>query len=635
MQQSGTFTVVTALTAGIIGQTLARHLRFPAIIALLGIGIVIGPDGLHWIDPSQLGHLLPILVGFAVAIILFEGGLQLEVRRLRQQASVIRRLISLGAILTALMAAALTHWVMGWTWQISLLFGTLVIVTGPTVVTPLLRRVKVSRRLNTILEAEGVLIDPVGAIIAVASLDFIIGTRASDALFDTVMFLMATLSFGVLAGLLGGFLIGFSLKSEKLVPRELENIFTLAVVVFLFEVSNQFLQESGIMAVTVAGIVVGNMKLPAGMRIIHFKEQLTTMLIGFLFVLLAADIRLSNVWGLGWPALALVVGLMFVVRPINVFICAHGSRLNWREKLFMSWLAPRGIVAAAVASLFAFDLNRAGIGGGEQMRSLVFMVIAITVVLQGLTAGVVASILGVRRKNNWGFVLVGANELARVLSRILAQNQEEIVHIDSNSANCSAASTEGFRVIYGNGLEESVLIRAGIDLRRSIIAATPNNDINIMVLKRIKELDQSLRVAIASQQGSQLEEKMVKSMEARTLFGCRADFNLWLHRLSQDTAKLWLLSYAGTNKLEITASTVAEGPQNDRTILFLAAKRNGYFEPVFDGIELSKNHEVYILVYVGCDEDELLTWLDKHHLERKIVLLPRELKNDVELKSSH
>ncbi len=635
MLNTGTFTVVVALTAGIIGQTLARHLKVPAIILLLCIGVGIGPDGLAIIDPSRLGQLLPILVGFAVAVILFEGGLQLEWRRLRKQASVIQRLISSGAIITALIAGAFTFQLMGWNWQLCLLFGTLVIVTGPTVVTPLLRRIKVSRRLNTILEAEGVLIDPVGAIIAVAALDFVISSQANVAIIESLGFLLKTLSFGVVAGTIGGLLIGFALKSEKLVPREMESIFTLAIVVFLFEISNQILHESGIMAVTVAGVIVGNMKLAAGHRIVHFKEQLTLMLIGFLFVLLAADMRIETVMSLGWPGFLVVASIMFVVRPINVFISARGSRLNWREKLFMSWLAPRGIVAAAVASLFAFDLNRAGIAGGDEMRALVFLVIATTVILQGLTAGPVATILQVRRKLNWGYILIGANELARTLGRILSLNQEEIVVIDANTASCSAASEEGFRVIYGNALEESVMIRAGIDLRRSIIAVTPNNDINLMALKRIKDLDNNLRVAIATQKNSQIEEKVVKSMEARTLFGCRIDFNLWLHRLSQDTVELWKLKYIAETKLQISVDTIAEGPQNDRSVLFLAANRHRFFEPVFDGMEISKDHELYALVYTGRELDELLNWFETNTIEVIDRQRPKDVTVQTSLTSQH
>ena len=635
MVNTGTFTVVVALAAGIIGQTLARHLKLPAIILLLCIGVGIGPDGLSIIDPSKLGQLLPILVGFAVAIILFEGGLQLEMRRLRQQATVIQRLISSGAILTAILSGLFTFKLMGWNWQLSLLFGTLVIVTGPTVVTPLLRRIKVSRRLNTILEAEGVLIDPVGAIIAVAALDFVISSQANVAILESFGFLFKTLAFGIVAGTIGGFVIGLSLKSEKLVPREMESIFTLAIVVFLFEVSNQILHESGIMAVTVAGVIVGNMKLAAGHRIVHFKEQLTLMLIGFLFVLLAADMRIATVMSLGFEGFLVVATIMFVVRPINVFISSRGSRLNWREKLFMSWLAPRGIVAAAVASLFAFDLNRAGIPGGDEMRALVFLVIASTVILQGLTAGPIATLLQVRRKLNWGYILVGANELARTLGRILSLNREEIVMIDANTASCSAATDEGFRVIYGNALEESVLIRAGIDLRRSIIAVTPNNDINLMALKRIKDLDNNIRVAIATQKNSQIEEKVVKSMEARTLFGCRIDFNLWLHRLSQDSAQLWKLRYNAETKLQISVDSIAEGPHNDRSVLFLAASRNRYYEPVFDGMEISKDHEVFALVYTGRNLDELKSWFETNMFEVLERVDPKEVNVITSFTSQH
>ncbi len=615
MGNSGAFTVVVALTAGIMGQAVARHLRVPAIVVLLMIGVGIGPEGLHFIDPSRLGLMLPTIVGFAVAIILFEGGLQLEKKRLKRQAKVIQRLISSGAILTAVLASLITFWVMEWPRELAILFGTLVIVTGPTVVTPLLRRIKVNRRIDTILEAEGVLIDPVGAIIAVAVLGFVISAQAGDALMDTVIYLLSALSFGFAMGVTGGFFIGFSLKNEKLVPRELENIFTLAIVIFLFEISNQIIHESGIMAVTVAGVIVGNMNLTGEHRIIHFKEQLTVMLIGFLFVLLAADIKLVNVMQLGMPGVLVVVSLILVVRPLNVLYCARGTNLTWKEKIFMSWLAPRGIVAAAVASLFAFDLKEAGIDGGSEMRALVFLVIASTVILQGFTAGPLATLLRLRRKSNWGYVLIGANELARVLARTLSLNQEEVVLLDSSNTSCAAAMKEGFRVIYGSALDESVLMRAGINLRRSIVAVTPNNDLNIMVLKKLKELDHNHWVIIAAQKNSQLDEKIVKSMESRTLFGGRIDFNLWLHRLSQEEVSLWSLQYQGEERFEIKREALAGGPHGDQSILFLSAKRNGFFVPVFDGMEIAKNTFFYALAYKNRNIPELLSWLQTYQVE--------------------
>ncbi|SME99708.1 cation:proton antiporter [Pseudobacteriovorax antillogorgiicola] len=616
MKQTGTLTVIISMAVGIFGQTLASHLKIPAIILLLFLGVSIGPDGLGLIDPSRLGNLLATIVGFAVAVILFEGGLQLEVRRLRRQATVIQRLIGSGAIITAVLASLTCYYIMGWEWQICLLFGTLVIVTGPTVVTPLLRRIKANRRLHTILEAEGVLIDPVGAIIAVAALDFVIGSQATDAFWDTMLFLISTLAFGFLAGVAGGFLIGYSLKLNKLIPRDLENMYTLALVILLFEVCNQVLHESGIMAVTVAGIIVGNMKLPATHRLLHFKEQLTIMLIGFLFVLLAADIRMVDVIALGWPGIGVVLSLIFIVRPINVLWSARGSRLSWNERLFMCWLAPRGIVAAAVASLFAFDLSRAEIGGGTEMRALVFLVIASTVVMQGLSAGPIASLLKVRRKSNWGYVIIGANQVSRVLAKILSFNKEDVVLVDSNSASFYEASEEGFRVIYGNALEESVLMRAGIDVRRSVIASTPNNDLNIMALKRTKDFDHNIRVCIATQRNSHVDEKVVKSMEARTLFGCRTDFNLWLHRISQGTAVVWKLRTEQGAKFKLSSDNIADGPNNDRSVLFLAAKPKGYWEPAFDGMEIGENQELFALVYTDLTEENVLDWLAEYKISR-------------------
>lgn len=406
-------TIAVALATGMVAQSIARHLRIPGIVLLLAAGVVLGPDVLGVIDTSSLGSALQVLVGFAVAVILFEGGLNLSLAALRRQVGVIPRLITVGALVTAIGGTLLARFIMDWSWSLSALFGALVVVTGPTVITPLLRRIKVTHKVETILEAEGVLIDAVGAVLAVVTLEVVLSFSAAS-LAEGVVRLIQLLGFGLLAGTFGGLAIAFLLRFRKIVPDGFENVLTLSLVLALFQGCNTWMAESGIMAVTVAGIVVGNVRTRALRDLMEFKEQLTMMFIGLLFVLLAADVRVQDVLDLGWPGVLTVAGLMFLVRPINIWLCTLGSDLTRKEKAFLAWLAPRGVVAAAVASLFAQTLDNAGMAGGRELRALVFLVIAITVNVQGSTGGLVASMLGLRRATRRGYLILGANALGHI-----------------------------------------------------------------------------------------------------------------------------------------------------------------------------------------------------------------------------
>ncbi|MCA9579533.1 MAG: cation:proton antiporter, partial [Myxococcales bacterium] len=296
--QSAPLTVAFALAAGMLGQTVAHHLRLPGIVALLVLGVAFGPDGANLVQPALLGDGLASLVGFAVAVILFEGGMSLDLRRLKRSGRAIRRLVTVGALVSMVLGMILVAVVLGWGWQRSLLFGTLVIVTGPTVVTPLLRRLKVKKPVSTVLEAEGVLIDAVGAITAAVALEVVLSPSDQGVLLAGPV-IVGRLFFGVAVGMLGGALIALLLRFRGLVPEGLETVMTLSLAVLVFEASNAVVHESGIAAVTVAGLVVGNSRTHVARELREFKEQLTALFIGMLFVLLVADVRLADIFALG------------------------------------------------------------------------------------------------------------------------------------------------------------------------------------------------------------------------------------------------------------------------------------------------------------------------------------------------
>lgn len=574
-------TLALALAVGMVAQALARHLRIPGIVLLLAAGALLGPDGLGVIRTDTLGPATMTLVGFAVAVILFDGGLNLNVRRLAQQATVIQRLVTVGAFVTTLGGTLLALGLMGWGWRTALLFGTLVSVTGPTVITPLLRRIHVNRNLSTILEAEGVFVDAIGAILAVAALEVALSAPVDSAVGGLVVF-FSRLGVGALLGLVGGFVIAFVLRFENLVPEGMENTLTLALVLLLYQGCNALFPESGIVAAPVAGVVVGNVSSRSLRELRDFKEQLTMLLIGMLFVLLAADVRLASIVSLGLPGILTVLGLMFVVRPLNIAVSTAGSELNLRERAFLAWLAPRGIVAAAVASLFAAELGEAEVAGAQELRALVFLVIAVTVLVQGLSGGWLAALLGVRRPKNCGYVILGANALGRALGRVLRARGERVVFIDSNPSFTHAAEEEGFRVLWGNALAERILQRAELEIRRAVIAVTPNVELNLMFLRSARQEFRVARsyVALAASHG-EIHADLADEQGGRVLFGMPQDVELWITRIGHDRANVQVWRNTAESAERAQGSGLCESLEPlCETLLPLAWVRNGEVRPV-------------------------------------------------------
>lgn len=535
-------TIAVALAVGVLAQAVARHLRIPGIVLLLGAGVALGPDLLGIIRPGDLGTALGDLTGFAVAVILFDGGLNLNLRRMRSQALPIRLLLSVGVMITSLGGALAVHLVLGWDWTTSLLFGTLVIVTGPTVITPLLRRIRVRRSVETILESEGVLIDAVGAVVAVVALEVALAPRNEAA--HLLVGAPVGLIGGLFIGAAGGGLLALMLRSRRVVPEGFGNILTLSVVLALFQFSNALIPESGIAAAIAAGFVVGNLNSSPARELREFKEQLTVMLIGLLFVLLAADVRIAEVWALGGRGLLVAALLMFVVRPLNVAVCTARSSLTLPEKGFLAWVAPRGIVAAAVATLFNERLAQAGDDSGE-MRALVFLVIATTVFFQGATAGGVARLLGVTRPTGQGYAIFGAQALGRLLGTVLQASGAKVVMMDADPIACREAEAAGLRVVFGNVLEDRVLMRAVVDSRRAVVAASTSESINMLLTRKIlAEFKGPVVYAGVQSNNGGVEPAMILSEGADVLFGDEIDLELWNVRVRHGTAGLeqWRLT---------------------------------------------------------------------------------------------
>jgi NhaP-type Na+/H+ or K+/H+ antiporter len=602
--------LVTALSAGLIAQTVAHHLRIPGIVLLLGFGLLLGPDVLDVVRPMAVGEPLEALVGFAVAIILFEGGINLNLRRLRREGRSIRRLVTVGALVTWLGAAAAAALILGWAASQALLFGSLVIVTGPTVITPLLRRIRLHPRVSTVLEAEGVLIDPIGAIVAVVALEVAL-SPTGESVANAALQLLLNLGFGTLSGLAAGWLIALHLRAERLLPEGMENVVVLSIALFTYQLSNALVAESGIVAVTVAGITVGNVRTRALHDLKEFKEQLTVMLIGLMFVLLAADVRVENIRALGIPGLLTVGALMFVVRPLNVFLSTAGTEHTFREKAFLSWLAPRGIIAAAISSFFAQELGRAGIEGGEELQALVFMVIAVTVIVQGITGGPVASLLRLRRTTNSGFIVLGANPLGLLTGTVLSGAGQEVIFIDANPDACREAEDSGFKVIFGSGLSDRLLLRADPAGKTGCVAVTPNDALNLSFARRMKREFRVPAVWVALRYGHlSVTEEMVNSIGARVLFGQPRNLDLWSVRIEKQVGRLerWRRPPAKSREAETPRPDFNEARN---FLLPLAWTRGKQTLPIDNEADLDRDSLWHFIVNREL-EDKAEKWLGIH-----------------------
>ncbi|MGF1481860.1 MAG: cation:proton antiporter [Cyanophyceae cyanobacterium] len=480
-----TLQIVMAVLAGISAQVLAEYLKVPSIVFLLLFGILLGSDGLNLLHPNQLGAGLEVIVALSVAIILFEGGLNLELRDLGRVSGSLRNLVTVGTLITLVGGGMAAHWLSEFPWSIAFLYASLVVVTGPTVIGPLLKQVSVDRRVATLLEGEGVLIDPVGAILAVVVLDTILNSNANPV--EIVSGLLLRLGIGGAIGATSSWLLGWILKRTEFLTEELKNLVVLAGVWGIFGTAQAIRSESGLMATVVAGIVLRASSLPEERLLRRFKGQLTVLCVSVLFILLAADLSIASIFALGWGSVLTVLALMFVVRPLSVAVCTWSNGMNWRHKFFLAWVAPKGIVSASVASLFAILLTQRGINGGDSIKALVFLTIMMTVFIQGLSARFVARWLQITSCEEQGAVIIGCNSLGRLIGRLFQEQGESVVLIDTDPEACRKAEAENLQVFQSSGLDPEVLEEAGIESMGTFLALTSNGGVNLVLAQRAAE----------------------------------------------------------------------------------------------------------------------------------------------------
>ena len=489
------------IVLGIIAQWVAWRFKLPAILPLILIGLLVGPistlfteDGTKLIRPIWnkseglfLGESLYHFVSLAIGVILFEGGLTLKRSEVTRVGPVITKLITLGSAVTFFLAGTAAHFIFDLPWQISFLFSALIIVTGPTVITPILRNIPLKKDLSAVLKWEGILIDPIGALVAVLVFEFIsIGEGqgyTQTGLLEFVKVLLLGFSFGF------SFAHALTLAIKKnYVPHYLLNVVSLSVVLSVFVISELFAHESGLLAVVVMGMVMGNTQLPNIKELLYFKESLSILLISMLFILLSASMNLPELELLYSPnTLILFAIVVFVVRPMGVFLSTMGSNLNFREKLFISWVGPRGIVAAGIASLFGSKLILRGEPGAEYITPLVFMIVLGTVLLNASAARFMAKLLGVFLEKSEGILIIGASKVPRLIASYLKKNNRHVVLIDNNQNNIEKAKNIGLEAFVANIYSDALTDNIELNDVGYLMALTGNSDINEYAIETFKK----------------------------------------------------------------------------------------------------------------------------------------------------
>lgn len=604
MEEHALVSLAAIVVLGIGAQWLAWRLHLPSILLLLLAGFVAGPvTGL--IDPDHLlGETLFPIVSISVGIILFEGGLTLRLGEIRGVRQVIARLISVGALVTWVVGTLGAYLIVGLDFELSLLMGAIFVVSGPTVVIPLLNFVRPRGQVGSILKWEGILIDPVGATLAVLVFEVILtGQHEGPSLAAMAQGLLSTVVVGGGVGALAAVLM-LTLLRRYWVPEHLQNPVAVMLVVAAFALANELQPEAGLLATTLMGLLVANQQnVPIG-HLSQFKEDIGVLLLSGLFVLLAARLDLESLVQVGPRTLLYLVLLIGVARPLAVWLSTVRSSLQRRERLLLSWLAPRGIVAVAVASLFALELGRQGHAQADQIVPLTFTVVVGTVLIYGLTVARVARALGLAQPDPSGLLIVGAHGWAREIARVLHQAGHPLLLVDTNPGNISAARLSGLPAMYASILSEHVL-QADLSQLGRLLALTPNDEVNSLAALRFAEIfgracvyqlplhgggksrtgvshDQRGRCLFAEGLTfSALTQRfeagaMVKAIKLTDVFG----YPQFRERYGPQAVPLFLLN--GNGALEIFSTDISLTPRAGQTLIALVDSRGTLAAPPLD-----------------------------------------------------
>lgn len=510
---------------GISAQWFAWRTKLPAILVLLIFGIVAGPVT-GWINPDELlGDILSPFVSFSVAIILFEGGLSLRMAEFRKIGGVVIKLITVGIAITWFLAALAAYYILGLSIEIAVLFGAILIVTGPTVIIPLLRQVRPTETAGSVLKWEGIVNDPIGAMMAVLVFEIIMAGGFTNMDGSSALVIVTTIVDGSFFGALGAGILYIMLKKHW-IPDFLQNPVTLMLVIAAFTASNLLQHESGLLAVTIMGILLANQKSVRVKHIIEFKENLQVLLISALFILLASRLQVSDLAYFNLQSGLFIVALMLVVRPVSIYVATWGSKLSLQEKTFLAWMAPRGIVAAAISAIFALRLEQEGFADAQKLVPYTFVVIIATVTVYGLSANPVARLLKVAKPQPKGVLFLGAHSWSLDLACLLQELGLKVMVADSNWENISKARKRNLETYYGNILSEYAMDEINFDGIGKLFALTPNDEVNALASIRFSEIFGSSNVFQLPQSALSIhkESETTEALGGRILFS-----NEWNH----------------------------------------------------------------------------------------------------------
>jgi NhaP-type Na+/H+ or K+/H+ antiporter len=508
------YVISAVIVLGVFAQWLSWRLKLPSILALLVIGIVAGPvTGL--LRPDEMfGDILFPMVSLGVALVLFEGGLTLRFSDLRGHGAAVSNLVSWGALLNWVLIAVGCWVLAGFSVEMALLFAALVIVTGPTVINPLLRTMRAKPEVSQLLRWEGILIDPVGALLAVLVFQFIVAGTESYFLF------LESIAVGIVAGAVAALTLAFLIRRHW-IPEYLLNVVALAWVVLAFAASNALAHESGLLAVTIMGVWLANTRGVDMSEVLSFKESLSILIIAMLFIVLGARINLSDILATGWAGVGVLV-VVLLARPIVVWACTVGGNYSWRERALVSWVAPRGIVAAAVSSLFALRLQEFGYPEADLLVSYTFLIIIVTVVVQSFTARGVARLLGLVEEEPRGILIVGANPVARTIGKALLQQGFRVKLTDTTWSELQTARMDGLDTYYGDPVSAHAdrhLELEGIGRLFAMSRRPALNTLSTIKFKREFGRNRVFTLRTSQEKDASEKRRVAESYRAPRLFG--------------------------------------------------------------------------------------------------------------------
>ena len=487
MNQTPLMELGSIIVLGIAAQWLAWRLKLPSILLLMVFGFIAGPVT-GFLHPDQLlGQLFSPFISISLALILFEGGLGLKIADLTGTGRVVRNLLTVGVLSTWIIVSCAAYFILGMGLLLSVLLGSILVVTGPTVVIPLILYVRPLGRVGPIVKWEGIMNDPIGAILAIIVLEGILASGFQDAAMTAALRFLSTIFVGCCFGFFGAFAL-IKVIRDYWAPDRLLEVLSLMFVALIFMASEFFQEESGLLAVTLMGVVLANQKKIAIKPIIEFKENLRTLLISVLFIVLVSGLQLDYLKYIDAKSVLFLGSLIFIARPISVILSTRQSNLSWQEKAFIAWMAPRGIVAAAVSSIFGFYLADQGVLQAEMLAPITFFVVAGTVTIYSLTARPLAMSLGLASRGQKGFLIVGAHSWARNIASVLKDQGFPILLVDTNYKEITEAYDEGFRTHHGSIISESILDEMDISELGYLIALTPDDTINSLAAIRFEDV---------------------------------------------------------------------------------------------------------------------------------------------------